>query len=268
MGRHSDHLIPNIRMTVRVLCLLFLISSCWRSALHAEELLVFAAASLTEALQESAKAFESETGIHVVFNLGGSGLLARQIEQGGPADLFFSADEARMDGLERGGWLLDGTRRTRLANTLVVVVPRDSRLQVSSAASLTNAVVRRLALADAQTVPAGMYAKSYLESLQIWNALKARVLPAESVRAALAAVESGNADAGIVYKTDAAMSTKVRVALEITATEGPKIRYPLAVIRTTRHPEAARRLLDHLSGAWTGEIFLRHGFQLLPPSSQ
>lgn len=251
-----------------VLCIWLLIGACWPSALHAEELLVFAAASLTEALQESAKIFEVETGIHVVFNLGGSGLLARQIEQGGPADLFFSADEARMDALDRGGWLLDGTRRTRLANSLVVVVPQDSRLELSSAASLTNAMVRRLALADTKTVPAGMYARSYLESIQLWTALEARVLPAESVRAALAAVESGNADAGIVYKTDAAISKKVRVVLEIAATEGPKIRYPLAVIRTTRHPEAARRLIDHLSGARAGEIFLRHGFQVLPSASK
>lgn len=254
-------------MRPRVLCLLLLITSFWRLTLRAEELLVFAAASLTESLQESAKAFETETGIHVVFNLGGSGLLARQIEQGGPADLFFSADEARMDVLEQGGWLLGGTRRTRLANSLVVVVPQDSPLRLSSAASLTNATVHRLALADPRTVPAGMYAKTYLESIQLWTALEARVLPAESVRAALAAVESGNADAGIVYKTDAAISTKVRVALEIKATEGPKIRYPLAIIRTTRHPESARRFLDHLSGDRTGEIFRRHGFQVLPSPS-
>ena len=268
MGRDPNHHILNIRMKPPVLCLLLLIGPFWPSALRAEELLVFAAASLTESLQESAKAFETETGIHVVFNLGGSGLLARQIEQGGPADLFFSAEEARMDVLERGGWLLERTRRTRLANSLVVVVPQDSRLQLSSAASLTNAVVRRLALADTQTVPAGMYARSYLESIQLWTALEARVLPAESVRAALAAVESGNADAGIVYKTDAAISKKVRVALEIPSTEGPAIRYPMAVIRTTRHPETARRLLEHLGSDRTGEIFLHHGFQVLPSPSR
>lgn len=255
-------------MKPRFLCLLGLMTWLGVMSAEAEEVLVFAAASLTESLQETARAFESTTGIRVAFNFGGSGLLARQIEQGGPADLFFSADETRMDVLDRGGWLLEGTRRTVLANSLVVVVPHESPMTVKQSSDLTSPSVRRLALADTQTVPAGIYARQYLTRLHLWQQVESRVIPSESVRAALAAVESGNADAGIVYKTDARVSRKVRVAFEVTGAEAPQIRYPVAVTRSTRHPESAKRFLEYLCGPSAAEVFRRHGFALVPSASR
>ena len=234
------------------------------SGVQAAELLVFAAASLTESLQEIGGVYEKKTGDHIVFNLGGSGLLARQIEQSGPADLFFSADESRMDALEKGGWLLPGTRTNRLSNTLVIVVATDHDAAVTAPADLASNKIRRLALAETRSVPAGIYARQFLARQNLWNAVESRVVPTENVRAALAAVESGNADAGIVYKTDAAITRRVRVVYEIPVQDLSPIRYPVAVLRASRQPEAARRFLAHLLGAESTEVFRRRGFIIVP----
>ncbi|HYN22816.1 MAG TPA: molybdate ABC transporter substrate-binding protein, partial [Thermoanaerobaculia bacterium] len=181
----------------------------------AAELQVFAAASLTEALREIAPEYEKATGDKIVLSLGASSTLARQIQEGAPADLFLSADEAKMDGLEKRKLLLAGTRRSVLSNTLVVVVPSDSTLKIAGPADLAAPSIRALALAEPQSVPAGIYAKEYLRKKGLWSKVIDRVIPTENVRAALAAVESGNVDAGIVYKTDAGISRKVKIAYEV-----------------------------------------------------
>ena len=140
-------------------------------------------------MKEIAAAYEKSAGDKVVFNFGASSLLARQIEEGAPADVFFSADEAKMDGLEKKGLIVKGTRRSRLSNSLVIVVAADSTLSIKTATDLTASQVKRLALADPKTVPAGLYAKEYLERVKLWPALAAKVVPTDNVRAALAAVE-------------------------------------------------------------------------------
>jgi molybdate transport system substrate-binding protein len=231
----------------------------------AGELQVFAAVSLTDALQDLAASYEKGGGDHILLNLGASSMLARQIAAGAPADLFLSADEVKMDDLEKHRLLLAGTRRDRLSNTLVVVVPASSPLKVTAAADLAGPKVRALALADPQGVPAGIYAKSYLQQKGVWPRLSERVIPTENVRAALSAVEAGNADAGIVYKTDARTSAKVRVAYEVPRAEGPRIAYPFAVVAGTRHPEAARRFLAYLESPAAAAVFERYGFILLGP---
>lgn len=228
---------------------------------QAAELQVFAAASLTDALKEMAPEYEKATGDKLVLNLGASSTLARQIQEGAPADLFLSADEAKMDGLEKRKLLLAGTRRSVLSNTLVVVVPADSSLRISGPADLVS--VRALALAEPQTVPAGIYAKDYLKSKGLWIKVIDRVVPTENVRAALAAVESGNVDAGIVYKTDAGISRKVKIAYEVPVAESPKISYPFAVLAGSGHREAARRLLDWLHSPPALAVFRKYGFLIL-----
>ena len=228
--------------------------------LGAAELNVAAAASLTDALQEIKAAYERSGGDTIVLNLGASSALARQIEEGAPADLFLSADEAKMDALEKRGRLLAGTRRSVLSNTLVVVVPADSPLRIASPADLVNPGIRHLALAEPQSVPAGIYAKEYLRKLKLWDKVIDRVVPTENVRGALAAVETGNADAGIVYKTDAGISRKVRIAFEVPRAEGPKISYPFAVIAGSKRREAARRFLAYLESPTALAVFARYGF--------
>ena len=229
----------------------------------AADLHVFAAASLTDALKEIAAEYEKATGDKLVLNLGASSTLARQIQEGAPADLFLSADEEKMDGLEKRKLLLAGTRRSVLSNTLVVVVPADSSLKISGPADLAASSIRALALAEPQTVPAGIYAKEYLTDKGLWSKVVDRVIPTENVRAALAAVESGNADAGIVYKTDAGMSKRVKIAYEVPRAEAPKISYPFAVLAESGRKEAARKLLDYLQSPPALAVFRKYGFLTL-----
>jgi len=229
------------------------------------ELQVFAAASLTDALQEIAANYEQESGDKVLLNLGASSTLARQIQEGAPADLFFSADEARMDSLVKTKLVLPDTRTSLLSNTLVVVVPADSDLRIGSAQDLASPRIRALALAEPQSVPAGIYARQYLRSVRLWGRVIDRVVPTENVRAALAAVESGNVDAGIVYKTDAQISKKVKIAFEVPRAEGPKISYPVAVVAGSGQRDAARRLLAYLESPAALNVFRRYGFLTVSP---
>lgn len=231
---------------------------------RAAELRVSAAASLADALQEIAPAYERATGDEIVLNLGASSGLARQIREGAPADLFLSADEAKMDRLEKEGLLLAGTRRSVLSNTLVVVVPADSKLRISGPADLVGPAIRALALAEPKTVPAGIYARKYLEKRGLWDKLSGRVIPTENVRAALAAVEAGNAEAGIVYRTDARISKRVKIAYEVPRAEGPAISYPFAVLAGAAGTAgAARKLLAYLQSPSALTVFRRHGFLIL-----
>ena len=230
--------------------------------LRAATVLVFAAASLTESLQEIAAAYEKQSGDKIVFNFAASGTLARQIEEGAPADIFFSADEAKADALEKKGLLVKETRKSLLGNSLVIVTPPDSAA-IQSPADLTTAAVKRVALGDPRIVPAGTYAKAYLEKSGLWAGVEPKVVPCENVRAVLAAVESGNVDAGVVYKTDAAISKKVKVAFEVPAADGPKISYPAALVANAPHPDAAKKFLGCLTGSEADAIFARHGFIVL-----
>jgi molybdate transport system substrate-binding protein len=227
----------------------------------ADDLLVFAAASLTEALRELGASYEQTRDDRVAFNFGASSDLARQIAAGAPADAFFSADVARMEELERAGLVERRGRRSVLSNTLVIVVPADATTTISEAADLTN--VRSIALANPEAVPAGVYARTYLRSLGLWEALKDRVVPTLDVRAALAAVETGHADAGIVYATDAAISRKVRVAFRVPGERGPPIVYTLAPLKASGKP-ATCLLVGFLASRDAAPTYERHGFIVLP----
>jgi molybdate transport system substrate-binding protein len=229
---------------------------------HAAEVMVFAAASLTDSLKEIAATYEKTSGDTIQFNLAASSTLARQIEAGAPADIFFSADEAQMNGLEKKGLIDPATRKSRLGNSLVVVVAIDSPLQIQSAGDLTNASINKLALGDPKAVPAGVYAKAWLEKQQLWTVVEPKVIPTENVRAALAAVEAGNVDAGVVYKTDAGISKKVKVAYEVPAADGPVITYPVALVKDAPQSAAAQKFLNYLDSPEAGDIFKKFGFTL------
>ena len=227
--------------------------------LRAAEITVFAAASLTDAMKEVASVYEAESGDQLLFNFAGSNALARQILEGAPADIFFSADEIQMDNLAKANLVDSATRWDLLSNIIVIVVPTDGSAELTPAA-LAEPSVKRLALADPESVPAGVYAREYLTKLGLWNAIEPKVVPTENVRAALAAVESGNVEAGIVYKTDAAISKAVRIAYEVPPNEGPKISYPVAVIKGSRNVEASKRFVEYLRSEPALAIFKRFGF--------
>jgi molybdate transport system substrate-binding protein len=222
---------------------------------------VFAAASLADALGEIGRDFEVRRGHRVVVSFGGSNDLARQIRAGAPAEVFVSAAADRMDEVERAGLVRAADRVDLLSNRLVVVVPAAATTGPATAEDLVG--VRRLALGDPQAVPAGIYARLWLEKRGLWERVRDRIVPTLDVRAALAAVESGNADAGIVYRTDAAISKRVRVALEVPAGETPRIVYPAALLAGARG-SAARDFYEHLQTRAAREVFERLGFEFLP----
>ncbi|MFT3828221.1 MAG: molybdate ABC transporter substrate-binding protein [Opitutaceae bacterium] len=228
-------------------------------ALHAAELTVFAAASLAEALQELAPRYAAESGDTLRFNFGASGTLARQIREGAPADVLISADEFRLDQLERAGLLAAGTRRTILANQLVVIIGSEGE-PLHALGALISANVRRIAIGEPDTVPAGNYAKQYLESAGLWPRLSGKLVPLDNVRAVLAAVEAGNADVGFVYRTDALLAKKARIAVALPIDAGPRITYPASVLRGAKSPAAAARFVAFLAGSEAQAVFARHGF--------
>jgi molybdate transport system substrate-binding protein len=227
--------------------------------LSADELMVFAASSLTEALQDVGQEFETASGHKVSFNLGASSDLARQIQAGAAADVFFSADQAQMDKLQQAGRVRAEDRVDLLSNVLVVVVPAGAKTKLKRAADLVR--VRHLALADPEAVPAGVYARTWLEAIGLWAKVQERVVPTLNVRAALAAVESGDADAGIVYRTDAVVTRRATVAFEVPRGEGPAIVYPVASLASA--PKTAGDFVRYLAGPQARAIFRRRGFIVL-----
>ena len=229
-------------------------------------LIVAAASSLTPVLEPLAQAYERDTGTSVALNLAGSSTLAAQMIAGAPFDLFISADQAQMDRVDEAGLIRAGTRLDLLANQLVVIAPAGSALGARSPAALA-AAAGRIALADPTAVPAGVYARRYLESAGIWNRLQGRLVPTRSVRAALITVEAGEVDAGIVYRTDALSSDRVTELFAVPATEGPEIRYPAAVAAGSADPASAGRLLAHLRGPQAGAVFEAAGFILVGSGS-
>ena len=230
-------------------------------------LLVSAPASLSNAIGAVADGFERETEARVLVNLAGSNLLAAQILEGAPVDVFISADVRQMDRVSASGHIDAASRVDLLSNQLVIVVPSDRKGSLAAPVDLAGDTVRRIALGDPEAVPAGVYARRYLDSIGLWDAVVEKVAPAGSVRAALRAVESGAVDAGIVYRTDALTSSGVHVAFEVPSAVGPAIVYPAALAAGTPNPDTARRFLDYLRGDAASRRFLAAGFVVLPPQA-
>jgi len=229
---------------------------------QAAELKVSAAASLSDALKALAPAYEQKTGDKLIFNFGASGTLARQIKEGAPADVFLSADELRVDQLEKAGLLLDGTRQVLLLNSLVIVVPADSRWTLGALSELPGLKLTHIAIGEPATVPVGTYTKEVLKKAGLLEALSPSFIPLDNVRAVLAAVESGNADLGFVYRTDALISKKVRIALEVPASIAPRIAYPVAVLKASTVPAEAKVFAQFLKSPEASAVFLKYGFQI------
>jgi molybdate transport system substrate-binding protein len=231
----------------------------------AAEIKVFAAVSLTDALHAIAAKYEPASGDKLLFDLAGSNVLALQIQHGAPADIFFSADEAQMDRLAKAGQIVSDSRKDIVYNQLVAVVRIDSTLSLKSLADLAEPDIKHLALGDPRSVPAGVYARKYLERAGLWTQIEPRVVPTENVRAALAAVESGNVDAGMVYQTDAQISKKVRIAFVVPPSAAITIAYPAAIVQGAPQSEGARHFLSYLQGPEAGAIFQQYGFILARP---
>jgi molybdate transport system substrate-binding protein len=228
-------------------------------AANGAEVNVYAAASLNDVLKDVAANYEKQSSDKIIFNFGASSLLARQITEHAPADIFFSADEAKMDELQKAGLIVTETRRDLLSNSLAIIVPDDSNLAIPSPDQLVTKT-QKIAIADPRAVPAGIYTKEYLSGIGLWEKLESKIVPTENVRAALAAVESGDVDAGFVYKTDAKISKKVKIAFDVPIEKGPAIRYPAAIIKGGKSNGAAEGFLHYLESENARKLFEQYGF--------
>jgi molybdate transport system substrate-binding protein len=254
--------------TARLNALIFLLCALVLSAFlpslgGADEVLIAGAASLTDVLKEIATGYQAKSKHRVRFNFGPSSGLARQIDEGAPTDIFFSADLAQMDHLDKKGRLEPGTRKNLLSNQLVIIVPADSKLTIASPKDLLKADIKRIALAEPSSVPMGVYSSKYLTDEGLWDQVKPKVVPVQDVRATLAAVESGNVEAGFVYKTDAAVSKKVKIVYEVSIDKGPRITYPVAIVKESKRKDAARDFMSYVQSPAAKDAFKKFGFVVL-----
>jgi molybdate transport system substrate-binding protein len=224
-------------------------------------LLVSAAASLKESLEEVGQTYRQvKPNVAVSYNFGASGALQQQIENGAPADIFISAAKRQMDALQQKNLIFPDTRRNLLTNRVVLIVPKNST-NITNFRGLTGANVRRIAVGEPRSVPVGQYAEEILRNLGILEQVRPKFVLGNSVRNVLAAVESGNADAGVVYATDARLSDRVRVVETAAQNLHSPVVYPVAVLRSSRNAAAAREYVQFLaSDRRARSVFEKYGF--------
>jgi molybdate transport system substrate-binding protein len=234
-------------------------------AFAAEPVTVFAAASLKETVEKIAAEWKAETGTEVRLSFAGSSALAKQIEEGAPADVFISADLKWMDHLDKAGKIKSDTRINLLGNRIVLVAPKDTTQSVAIAAGFPLVGLLgdgHLAMANVDAVPAGTYGKAALEKLGVWDSVKDKVAQAENVRAALLLVSRSEAPLGIVYETDARVDPSVKVLDRFPEDSHPAIVYPAAVTADAANAEAAS-FLAYLQATKAHAIFTEAGFTVL-----
>jgi molybdate transport system substrate-binding protein len=235
------------------------------AAAQGTPVLVFAAASMKNALDDANALFERQKGVKVTTSYAASSALAKQIEAGAPADIFISADLDWMDYVEQKQLIKPGTRANLLGNKIVLIAPSNSKLQLTIAPNFPLAQALgdgRLAMADTASVPAGKYGKAALEALGVWAAVAGKIAPAENVRATLLLVSRGETPLGIVYQTDAAVDPNVKILGSFPDNTHPPIVYPVALIQSSTNP-AASDYLAFLKSAAARPFFEKQGFTLL-----
>lgn len=225
------------------------------------ELNISAAVSLKDALAEIQANYQKKLpNVKLIYNLGASGSLQKQIEQGAPADIFISAAPKQMNELEAKNLVNKATRKNLVENKLVLIVPKDSKLSLEKYEDLQKPEVKQISIGETKVVPAGQYAEQVLKKLGIWDKIQDKIVLAKDVRTVLTYVETGNVAAGIVYKTDAASSQKIKIAA--TAPEGTHapIIYPAAVLSATKNQKAAEEFMAYMSGPEGKTVFEKYGF--------
>ena len=249
-----------------ITCVFFFIAGCSSSPqptakppVKPVELNVSAAMGLKDALLDIQKDYETKhPDIKLVYNLAASGVLATQIEQGAPADLFISAAYKQINDLQGKGLVLQNTIRPLVGNDLVLIVAKNSPAAVKGFEDLVN--IKSFGLGAPETVPAGQYGMEVLTKLGIWEQVKGKAVLAKDIHTVLAHVETGNVDAGIVFSTVAAASDKVRIAAKAPAGTHEPIVFPAAILSGTRQPKAANEFMNYLSGPEALRIFAKYGF--------
>jgi molybdate transport system substrate-binding protein len=269
MSNHTARNAPKARLGRRALvgggAALALVAAARSGTAQSRDVLVFAAASLKDALDDVSAQYRQQQNRGTTVSYAASPALARQIEAGAPADIFISADLDWMDYLAQRNLIRPSTRSNLLGNRIVLVAPASSTINVTIAPNFPLAQLlgdRRLAMADVASVPAGRYGKAALEALGVWNSVESRLAQAENVRAALLLVSRGEAALGIVYQTDAAADRNVRVVGTFPDNTHPPIIYPIALTANSANPDA-QAFLDYIRSAAARPLFERQGFTVL-----
>lgn len=249
---------------------LLIVSACSANGQNAEpeqatsnrkvELTVSAAASLQDSLNDITTAFEKEhPNVKINVNFGSSGALQQQITQGAPVDLFFSAAEDKFDQLVEKGMIEKEKGTDLVGNEIVLVVPKNKDQGINTFQELTKA--EKISIGTPESVPAGKYAKETLEKLNVWKAVEGKVVYAKDVRQVLTYVETGNVDAGIVYKTDAMISQKVKISAAADETTHAPIIYPVGVVKNTLYPKEAQLFYEYLQNEESMKTLVKYGFK-------
>jgi molybdate transport system substrate-binding protein len=250
-----------ILFLVSLLCSLILPFSFVAAASAGQEVIVSAAASLTNAFGEIGKKFESANpGTKVVFNFGASGALLQQIDKGAPVDVFASADQKTMDQAAEKGLIISGTRKDFVRNELVLIVPHGAKTPVKALQDLSASGIGKVALGNPETVPAGRYAQEVLTSEGLWDELKPKFIFGESVRQVLDYVSRGEVDAGFVFATDAAIA-KDHVSVALETMKHKPITYPISVVSSTKNKDLAKRFVDFVLSNESQEILSKYAFK-------
>lgn len=222
---------------------------------------VSAAISLKDALTEIQQQYQAvHPNAKIIFNLGASGTLAQQIAQGAPADIFIPAATQQMDELAVQKLIAPASRVNLVENKLVLIVPQQSPSTLQNFADLRRNTVHKVAIGEPSVVPAGQYAKQTLQNLGLWDDVKNKAVLAKDVRTVLAYVETGNVDAGLVYQTDAAASSKVRIVAVAPAGSHDPIVYPAAVLASAQQRQAVQDFYAYLTGPAAQAVFAKYGF--------
>lgn len=257
-------IIKNNVLLLSLLAVALSVAGCSGASKKAEtvELTVSAAASLTDALEKIGDRYEAEhESVRLRFNWGASGALQQQIEQGAPADLFLSAAPKNMKALVDKGLVEPDKQKVLLTNELVAVVPASGGAEVQSMADLSEADVKTVAIGIPETVPAGAYAKEALTSAGLWETLQGKTVQGKDVRQVLQYVETGNADAGFVYKTDALTSKLAKIAFTVDPQTYSPIEYPAGVVKASAHAEEAEEFYAYLQSDEALVVFAEYGFK-------
>lgn len=228
------------------------------------EITVSAAMGLKEALLDIQKDYEAkQPGVKIVYNLAASGALQTQIEQGAPADIFISAAEKQLDELQKKNLINPATRKNLVGNQLVLIVPKDSNLGLTSFKDLAEDKVKRFGLGTPETVPAGQYGMEVFKSLGIWDDVKAKTVLGKDVRTLVAYAETGNVDASVVFSTVAVTSDKVKIVAAAPPGSHQPIIFPGAVLTGAKQPKAAEEFLNYLASPEGIKVFVKYGFSPL-----
>lgn len=256
------HFLNLIFLAVATFTILIIVPSFIQQPIQAQpsaNLLVSAAASLKDSLEEIKPVYQKNNQpLNINYNFGASGALQRQIENGAPVDVFISAGKKQMDALHSKQLILNDTRRNLLTNRLVLIVPNNS--DITSFKQLTLPQVQKIAIGEPRSVPVGQYTQEVLKKLGIFEQIKSKFVLANNVRQVLAAVESGNVNAGVVYITDAKTSKLVKVVETVPENLHSPIVYPVAVLKNSKNISAAKQYVQSLSGKQARAIFEKYGF--------